>query len=77
MSNNGEKGNNASQFYITTVLCPWLDEHNVIFGRVIEGNEFVHMIEGYGKPKSGIVDLRLKISDCGEYVGEKVNKEEK
>ena len=25
MSNNGEKDNNGSQFYITTVLCPWLD----------------------------------------------------
>lgn len=39
-SNNG-LDKNSSQFYITTVPCPHLDDQNVIFGKVIKGLDIV------------------------------------
>ena len=62
---NAGPNTNGSQFFITTVLCPWLDGRHVVFGEVKEGLDLVKKIEGQGEP-SGRPKMRVLISDCGE-----------
>lgn len=44
MANRGPN-TNGCQFYITTMAAPWINGQHTIFGKVVKGAAYVHVIE--------------------------------
>lgn len=60
---NAGPNTNGSQFYITTVPCPWLNGKHTVFGRVTRGMEVASQIEGVrvDERKKPLMDVRIRL----------------
>ena len=45
---NAGPNTDGSQFFITFEVTPWLNDHYVIFGEVLEGKDVVDKLEAIG-----------------------------
>ncbi|MEU0137229.1 peptidylprolyl isomerase [Streptomyces sp. NPDC006296] len=63
---NAGPNTNGSQFFITTVLTPWLDGKHVVFGEVADEDSMalVRKIETYGSP-TGKTKAQIAVSGSG------------
>jgi len=62
---NAGPNTNGSQFFITTIVTPWLNGKHVVFGKVVTGMDVVKKIETKGT-RSGQPAAKILITDCGE-----------
>ncbi|GEQ70072.1 hypothetical protein JCM33374_g3748 [Metschnikowia sp. JCM 33374] len=63
---NAGKNTNGSQFFITTVVTPWLNGHHVVFGEVVDGFEVVDKIEKAKTNRGDRPAKEIKIAATGE-----------
>lgn len=64
------KGTNGSQFFITTVPTPHLDDKHVVFGEVLSGKSLVRKIENLPTQSGDKPNQDITITSCGELSGD-------
>ncbi|OAA68703.1 peptidyl-prolyl cis-trans isomerase [Niveomyces insectorum RCEF 264] len=67
---NAGPNTNGSQFFITTVATPHLDDKHVVFGQVLSGKSVVRQVENVPTQPGDKPTQDVVIVDCGELTGE-------
>ena len=62
---NAGANTNGSQFFITTVPCPWLDGKHTVFGAVVDGFDIVKKVKACGN-SDGTLKKKVVIEDYGQ-----------
>jgi peptidyl-prolyl cis-trans isomerase B (cyclophilin B) len=57
---------NGCQFYIVTIPTPWLDGKHTVFGKVVNGQEWMHVIERVKTTTDDEPVEAIIINSCGE-----------
>lgn len=68
MANRGPN-TNGSQFFVTTVPCPWLNGRHTIFGQITKGMETIKKIEGtkvgpQDRPVTAVVIQNITVAEA-------------
>jgi peptidyl-prolyl cis-trans isomerase B (cyclophilin B) len=63
---NAGPGTNGSQFFITHVATPWLDNKHTVFGKVIEGLDVMLSIPVRDPMKSGAPAVKISTIEIAE-----------
>lgn len=65
---NAGPNTNGSQFFITSVATPWLNNRHVVFGTLLENEELLKRIEELPKTQADVPKVPVVISKCGEIL---------
>lgn len=63
---NAGPNTNGSQFFVTTVPCPWLDGKHTVFGAVTEGYDIIKAIETAPTGPGDRPRAEVLVESCGE-----------
>jgi peptidyl-prolyl cis-trans isomerase B (cyclophilin B) len=61
MANTGQPNSDGSQFFLTFVPTPWLNDKHTLFGEVVEGLDVLKKLEAAGSPGAGTPTKRLSL----------------
>ncbi|GAB0135172.1 Peptidyl-prolyl cis-trans isomerase H [Epichloe bromicola] len=67
---NAGPNTNGSQFFITTVPTPHLDDKHVVFGEVLNGKSIVRQIENLKTEAGDKPTKEALIANCGQLTGQ-------